>query len=521
MKPSAALILPLLVLVACDDPSGPPRVHHTSCDAAEGVTHSGTGTNALWKAADGPHRLSGTVAFDTLEIQAGTLVCGRPGAILEANSLIAIGTAEAPIVFAAEDPAQLWGGLKLWTLDTGSHTSRLHHVVVRDLLGGIYSDRLELRNARVERACQGGSPCAAVEGTSYGGITLEDVVINSSGATGVSPGGRRSDVSLVRVRIQNSAGLGLTVGTDNVSLSAEDVRIVGGATYPARIPAKYLESIAGSRSAVDRLIGNARDTLLITVHDLVAAPMTVYRDLPWRLFGSMFGNPPTLVTPTITLEAGASVTIEHHEIRWRVGRMIAAGTEADPVVIAGGNLDWSRVGDPVRDTVRLTHTILRDVDVGSSSFSRGGVALEMDGVAAHRSRIWIGSGSTGRLRNSALDSSIIAIRSADAVLENVTLRGSPPDAIRVDSGTVTITGCEIRGGEGHALHVSEAASAGTSITGCNLAGNAGFGVNNLSPFTVDASGNWWGDPAGPEGPEGDGAAGSVIVQPVRTSPVQR
>lgn len=49
---------------------------------------------------------------------------------------------------------------------------------------------------------------------------------------------------------------------------------------------------------------------------------------------------------------------------------------------------------------------------------------------------------------------------------------------------------------------------------------AGIEVNNLSSFTVDAAGNWWGDPAGPGGPAGDDVAGPVVVDPVLTEPVQ-
>jgi hypothetical protein len=45
-----------------------------------------------------------------------------------------------------------------------------------------------------------------------------------------------------------------------------------------------------------------------------------------------------------------------------------------------------------------------------------------------------------------------------------------------------------------------------ALADCNLERNAGFAINNLAPFTVDARGNWWGDPAGPAG---DGVSGNV------------
>lgn len=43
-------------------------------------------------------------------------------------------------------------------------------------------------------------------------------------------------------------------------------------------------------------------------------------------------------------------------------------------------------------------------------------------------------------------------------------------------------------------------------------------MNNVGTAVVDATDNWWGDPAGPDGPEGDGVDGPIDVEPWLTDP---
>lgn len=57
---------------------------------------------------------------------------------------------------------------------------------------------------------------------------------------------------------------------------------------------------------------------------------------------------------------------------------------------------------------------------------------------------------------------------------------------------------------------------GVRVNDCNIHGNAG--LRNLAAATMDTRNNWWGDPQGPHGPDGDGVAGNVEFVPFRTQP---
>jgi hypothetical protein len=84
---------------------------------------------------------------------------------------------------------------------------------------------------------------------------------------------------------------------------------------------------------------------------------------------------------------------------------------------------------------------------------------------------------------------------------------------------LTLTGFTVANNRGDGIVVS---GTGVAIHGCNLVDNGGAGLRHSSSFgstvPVDATMNWWGDPAGPNGPRGDGVAGPVSVMPVLTQP---
>ena len=72
--------------------------------------------------------------------------------------------------------------------------------------------------------------------------------------------------------------------------------------------------------------------------------------------------------------------------------------------------------------------------------------------------------------------------------------------------SVEFGGCEVSSSGGHGIVI---ASHPVKASGCNLFGNDGNAIVNRSAVSVSAIGNWWGDPAGPMGPSGDGVSGNV------------
>lgn len=100
----------------------------------------------------------------------------------------------------------------------------------------------------------------------------------------------------------------------------------------------------------------------------------------------------------------------------------------------------------------------------------------------------------------------VSARILDSVGDGVLLAGSLAD--------FSFTDCEIASSMRHGIVVPVPASGFSApnsvlVQGCNLFGNGGNAIHNQSTTKVTASGNWWGDPAGPSGANGDGIFGDV------------
>ena len=147
----------------------------------------------------------------------------------------------------------------------------------------------------------------------------------------------------------------------------------------------------------------------------------------------------------------------------------------------------------------------------------------LTGVTAVAASIETDSSLT--LTDGELTNSSVRVTGGRALLSEVRFDGSltiESDTVRapllISEGSATISSCRITGSSVAGARVEAAADSAVSLTGCDIHDNAGAGVHNLSPHAVAAEQNWWGDPAGPLGPDGDGVSGSVDYEPYRTEP---
>ena len=91
------------------------------------------------------------------------------------------------------------------------------------------------------------------------------------------------------------------------------------------------------------------------------------------------------------------------------------------------------------------------------------------------------------------------------------------------SGQVQLNNCEISGSAFTGLSVFIFGSATARVSSCNIVGNLIDGAFVLAHPTLpalDARGNWWGDPAGPQGPKGNNVSGHIdatVRSPRRSS----
>jgi hypothetical protein len=547
MKPSspvlvAGLLLALLAFHACGDldpvePGSDPAPDPTlpdfsgSCDAEGGTVRRGT-VSGIWTRNQSPHRVAETVYVSgELVIEAGALVCLGPDAAIswrpeKAGTVVARGTAEAPVVFTADRPGGRWGGFVFRSLHaTGTAAVDLTHVVIenattgidlgygqsarvsegliRRITGpGVYAGGIHLRNVVVDSVCQGGwqgGSCTAVSAFNYASVVLKDVWIKDSGGSGVGMGDRGT-LSLAKVRITGSASTGLYLSwppgrSGSIGEVVHPIHITGGHGHPASLPASVVPHLLPDLEAQERWTGNADDVISVyhsgSLGDLVVGPR-----LAWALSSEEFG--PSV--SHLTMLPGARFS------GGNVGRFTAEGTPEQPVSIHGTILYGSEAGPS-----RIVHGRLRSMIIRSGEAH----ALEMSDVL--------------------VENGYVSLDAPGSRLERVFVRGvldrwpsythvppfprgaAPTEAVRIGAADVLISSSEISHSPSDGIRVEVATD--VRVQNSNIRYNAGVGLRNVAAEAVDARDNWWGDPAGPDGPLGDGVLGAVEYEPFRTSPV--
>lgn len=537
---AAGLLVGLLPLHACTelDPVGPkldPTLPDFSgtCDSEGGTVRHGT-VSGSWTRNQSPHRLADTVYVSgELVIEAGALVCLGPEAAIswrpgEAGKVVAAGTAEAPVVFTADRPGGTWGGFVYRDphhlsgtaavdlthavienaaagIDLGyGQAARVHGGVIRRVAGpGVNAGSTLLRDVVVDSACQGGGSCTAVSAWyADSKIVLEDVLIRGSGGGGVGLA-HRSGIELARVRIEGSTGTGLSISwhpggagyVGSVDRVEHPIHITGGHGQPASIPVAAAVALLPSLEAQERWTGNAEDVVGVfssgSIPDLVVGP-----GLAWSLSREQFG--PSV--GHLHMLSGARFSGGH------VGRVTAEGTAEHPVAIRGTVLMGSVAGPS-----RIVHGRLLNVIIASGETH----ALELSDVLAEHGYISL-AGPASRLER-VFVRGVVDPWPEWTYLAHFSPGATPTEAVRIAAADVILERCEVAHSRSDGIRVEMAQ--GVRIRDCNIEHNVGVGIRNVAAEPVDARDNWWGDPEGPLGTEGDGVDGAVNFEPYRTTPV--
>jgi hypothetical protein len=555
---AAALLAAAAALAACerDQPTGPGRAAperpsltlNAACDPGlGGQTHVDSVTSPeTWSRADNPHHVGGDIYIEgagVLTLEPGVLVCFGGNGRLHANHggrLAANGLDTARIVLTATDTDWPWYGLLL--IGTPASASSLRNVLIEHTYSGVglatygehaaivdsavfrqngrplylYGRGTSLSRSRVDTSTMADFP--AVEMGSN--VTFEQNVIRGAAGTGLAVVGTHG-VSLLGGRIEGSGGVGLFVTTTGAGFVAtQPLRVVGGAGYPAELVVSAFPRIYSTIASQDSLLGNARDTLVVTggILQQFAYPTQA---LPWRVTGNITVQYYGILRPgpgaSLAFTAFTGITARYG------GRVVARGTQAAPVLFtAAGSQGWNGIwleGAPTLSSyltnVRVEHMVLQwrpGIDVYSTH------PLVIDSAVFRQNAYPLALSSGSSIRRSRVDTTLAVLPAVQlasgAIMESTVIRGSGGVGLRVHTADVQVVSCEIRGSADAGIELLEAAD----VHDCNLVDNGGPGILNLDTATANVENNWWGDAAGPTGTNGDGASGPLDYTPWRTTP---
>ena len=468
-----------------------------------------------WTPLNGPHFITDTLRVaHRLIIEAGTVVHARPGAMLlvhRGGSLKAVGRADQRIRFLAVDTVQGWLGI------TASGTNT-------EAGGTLEFDYVDVEHGDVGVGFQSGANidhsyfrrASVASGGNFANVTLRNSVVED-GDVSISNGTfeetiiRRGilafgpaqpgsgSVIINGGRVEDSPGVALTIGSmsifrvPNITVlkAPEIVRSRGGiATMPVSnffaiwpTPA----SQAGLRDNVDRTanlwsIGSSipHEHLHLSSH------------VEWKLT-TMIG---VREIKSLTLDPGTTV-IPDPFIRV-TGPVSASGTAAQPITI--------RCEMSVRCGITLAGSAPSRISNATfvNAYLVGADSVHLDRINSN-SYVAIGNGSS--IRDSEIHDVTTSYFVPTAALtlgdnvkaERVVIRRvRTPDnaaAIAIRGNNVQVLQCDVVDNANDGIVVS--AGTNVQVHDCNIENNGSFGLSNLTTAVVDASRNWWGDPAGP------------------------
>jgi len=177
------------------------------------------------------------------------------------------------------------------------------------------------------------------------------------------------------------------------------------------------------------------------------------------------------------------------------------GAPGQPSTISNAVLDHGSLG-----AIGLSAGHVLQIDNSTITEMTGlGVRIIAPGSFVHTTSISNVGGQPGSL-GARLGSPL-----APSAVLDFSARVTNTTGISIEAAGAVLSACEIANSAG-GIYVQSGAGP-VSINGCNITGNS-IGIMNLANGSVDATGNWWGDPSGPSGNSGTVDASGWLGGPV-------
>lgn len=507
-----------------------------------GVTHTGMMDAETWSVSDSPHFVRDQVIVNrSLIIEAGATVCALPKSSIVVrfgSPLRAIGTSDRHIRFLALDTTAGWGGMSAGGSDTNAAGSiTLDYVEMQFAsVGAGYMSTASIDHSILRKA-------SAYAGANNSSLTIRNTVIED-GSVQMSAGTfeattiRRGNLELIYAqpgypitvnggRIEDSPGVALTIGS-TFSFRVPNVTVVkaplisGSKGGIALMPPGNFFALWPTAAEQANLLDNPNRT--ISLWSTVYGDLSLRAGLDWKILG-LIGVP---VATSLTIEAGASVFFPTNLSV--TGAFRALGTAAQPITISSTVCEappqlcgFSLKGNA---TSRLSYVTVNNAYL----FTREQNVTQLDHV---RTNGPISLGSPGSTitdteihdvvaRDFFADAALVLGANnvtADRVLVRIT---GGFTAVKIAGNNIKLLACEVTDNSDDGVVIS--AGSGIEVHACAIERNGGVGVRNQTSVVVNAQRNWWGDPAGPTGPAGDGIEGLVdfttplVARPVSLAP---
>lgn len=206
--------------------------------------------------------------------------------------------------------------------------------------------------------------------------------------------------------------------------------------------------------------------------------------------------------------------------------MLARGTAAAPILFTGPVEVFGWYGIVLDDAPSpgsyLTNVRIENVQTALAVWTSANHPVVIDSAVFRNNgaAAWLYAADS-RISHTRVDTTVygdpaVRVAGQNRTIESLLIRGTLGKGLAVDSRTVQVLSCEIRDSGGDGIQLSDDS---TVVHNCNLVNNGGVGISVAdASYTANVENNWWGDAAGPTGPNGDGVGASLDYTTWRTSP---